>query len=224
MNESEFFPPVELADPDGLLAVGGQLDPAWILDAYRHGVFPWPTSDGWLTWWSPDPRPVIELEQLHVSRRLARTVRSGRFQVTCNRDFDAVIEGCATAQNRERQMWLIPEMRAAYKQLHRMGHTHSVEVWRDGQLAGGTYGVAVGRSFSAESMFHYVRDASKVALVWLVAHLKARGFDTLDIQQVTPHTARLGASKIPREVFLQRLSRGLRNPAEFGTRLEGQPS
>jgi leucyl/phenylalanyl-tRNA--protein transferase len=216
------FPPAELADPDGLLMIGGRLSPDWLLDAYGHGIFPWPIHDSLLAWWSPDPRAVLEFEHLHVSRRLARTLRRRVFEITCNRDFAGVIGGCATAQDRRDHTWLTGDMCTAYLRLHRLGYAHSVEAWQQGQLAGGVYGVALGAAFFAESMFYRVADASKVALVHLVDHLQRRGFQLLDIQQLTPHTERLGGSEIPRAVFLRRLRAALRVPASFGTRVESR--
>jgi leucyl/phenylalanyl-tRNA--protein transferase len=219
---SRFFPPAESAGPEGLVAIGGRLSPAWLLDAYRHGIFPWPQSeiDDPMLWFSPDPRAIIELDGLHVSRRLAQTCRGGKFQVTCDRDFEGVIRGCATAGDRAGHTWLTPRMIAAYLRLHRLGYAHSVETWHEGRLAGGVYGVAVAGLFAAESMFHYVRDASKVALVRLVRHLRARGYRLLDIQQLTPHTARMGGIEIPRRQYLIRLAEALDMPVSFGDRLE----
>lgn len=219
-TRSQFFPPAETAGREGLLAIGGRLDPEWLLDAYSHGIFPWPFSDQTLAWWSPDPRAVIEFDRFHISRRLAQTCRQGRFQVTCNRDFAGVLSGCATAQDRLEQTWLNAEMQAAYLELHRLGAAHSIEVWQDDKLAGGTYGVSIGGLFAAESMFHYVTDASKVALVHLCRHLQRRGFQLLDIQQLTPHTARLGASEIPRSVYLRRLAAAIREKVSFGDELQ----
>ena len=220
---SRIFPPAESAPTDGPLAVGGRLDPDWLLDAYSHGIFPWPTADGYLAWWSPDPRAVLELNELRVSRRLARTCRGGRFEVTFNRDFAGVMTGCANAQDRLEDSWITPAMQRAYLRMHKLGHAHSVEVWQAGQLAGGTYGIAIGGLFAAESMFYYVRDASKVALVRLVQHLSDRGYQLLDIQQLTPHTASLGAREIPRSVYLERLGAATSAPATFGTSLEALP-
>jgi leucyl/phenylalanyl-tRNA--protein transferase len=218
---SEHFPPVELADSDGLLALGGRLTPEWLLDAYRHGIFPWPVSDDApIAWWSPDPRAIIELDALHVSRRLRRTLRSGRFQVTCDRDFPGVIGGCASAKGRVGQTWITPAMLGAYTRLFELGHAHSVEAWHEGHLAGGVYGVTVGGVFAGESMFYRVRDASKVALAHLVAHLKARGYRLFDIQQLTPHTARLGATEIPRKLYMQRLAEAVALSVRFGEQLE----
>ena len=220
MIPSRIFPPAASAPPDGPLAIGGRLDPDWLLDAYSHGIFPWPTCDGYLAWWSPDPRAVVELNELHVSRRLARTCRGERFTVTCNQDFAGVMAGCATAQDRLESTWLTPAMQRAYLKLHRLGHAHSVEVWHSGKLAGGTYGIAIGGLFAAESMFYYVRDASKVAVVRLVHHLKQRGFQMLDIQQLTPHTASLGATEIARSVYLKRLQAAIASAVTFGSALE----
>jgi len=222
LPQSEIFPPAEFADPEGLLAVGGELTTEWLSDAYQHGIFPWPVNDNLLAWWSPDPRAVIELDQLHVSRRLARTIRGGQFEVTCNRDFAGVIQGCATAQHRHRETWLTPEMQEAYLRLHELGVAHSVEVWFQGKLAGGTYGVAFGAMFAAESKFYHQRDASKVAVVHLVNHLKARGFQLLDIQQLTPHMARMGAVEIGRDEFLRRVHLAIASDVTFGDVLEQQ--
>lgn len=218
---TRFFPPVETADTDGLLCVGGSLSPPWLLDAYRHGIFPWPMDDDLLAWWSPDPRAVLEFDGLHVSRRLARTLRSEQFEVTCDRDFAAVIQRCATVQDRRGATWLTRPMRRAYRRMHELGFVHSVEAWQDGELAGAVYGVALGASFSAESMFYRVRDASKVALVHLVRHLKARGFHLLDIQQITPHLRSMGAKTIPRGVYIERLTSALEKDVSFGESLEG---
>jgi len=221
-----FFPPADAADPDGLLALGGMLAPEWLLDAYQHGIFPWPFTgdDGPMAWWSPDPRAIIELDGLHVSRRLRRTCRSGRFEATCDRGFGEVIRGCAMAAGRFGRTWITPRLIAAYTRLFELGHVHSVEVWHEGQLAGGTYGVAIGGVFAAESKFFRVRDASKVALVHLVAHLRSRGYQLLDVQQLTPHTARMGAVEIPRSRYLARLGEALAQPVSFGDRLESDPT
>ena len=217
---SEFFPPVEEANADGLLALGGSLEPEWLLDAYQQGIFPWPVMDdpAPIAWWSPDPRAIIELDSLHVSRRLRRTCRGGRFSVTRDKAFDAVINRCANAPARVGRTWITPRMIDAYCRLHQLGHAHSVEVWHQGKLAGGTYGLAVGGLFAGESKFHTVRDASKVALVHLVKHLCEKGYQLFDIQQLTPHTARLGAIEISRREYLVRLADALAAPAVFGDR------
>jgi leucyl/phenylalanyl-tRNA--protein transferase len=217
LPRSQFFPPAESADPDGLVGFGGQLTPDWLLDAYRHGIFPWPITDfeTLIPWWSPDPRAIIELDRFHVPRRLARTCRSGRFRITYDRDFVGVIRDCATAGDRRGQTWLTEEMIEAYIRLHQLGHAHSVEVWLEGQLAGGAYGVSDGGLFAAESKFYRVRDASKVALVHLVDHLRARGYSLLDIQQMTTHSVQFGAVEIPRSEYLARLAKALAQPATF---------
>jgi len=214
---SRFFPPAEESDVEGLIGFGGQLTPEWLLDAYRHGIFPWPMGDSGapIPWWSPDPRAIIDLDRFHVSRRLRRTRRSGRFEVTRDRDFAGVILGCATAEDRTGETWLTEEMIEAYVRLYELGHAHSVEVWHQGRLAGGTYGVAIAGLFAAESKFYGVRDASKVALVHLVEHLRARGYTLLDIQQLTPHTVQFGAVEISRTEYLSRLAVALAQPVTF---------
>lgn len=215
---SQFFPPAEMADEEGLLGIGGRLDPDWLLDAYSHGIFPWPVvgHTTLLAWWSLNPRAVIEPGRLHVSRRLLRTVRSSRFRVTTDQDFAGVIRGCATADDRRENTWITPEMITAYERLFQLGHAHSFEVWHDDRLAGGLYGVAIGGLFAAESMFHYVRDASKVGLVRMVEYLHKRGYLLIDIQQLTQATAPFGAIEIPRREYLQRLALALREPVTFG--------
>lgn len=216
---SRYFPPADSADADGLLGIGGELTPAWLLDAYSHGIFPWPPNEWVLAWFSPDPRAVIEFNELHVSRRLRDTLRSKKFSVTFDQDFAGVMDGCATGHGREHGTWITPSLKKAYVRMHELGHAHSVEVWHgegaERQLAGGTYGVAIGGLFAAESMFYRVTDASKVAVVRLVEHLQQRGFTLLDIQQLTPHTARLGAREIPRRDYLHRVAGAIDLPVKF---------
>jgi leucyl/phenylalanyl-tRNA---protein transferase len=202
----------EWADENGLVAVGGDLRPERLLQAYRAGVFPWYDEEMPICWWSPDPRALFELDGLHLARRLQRTLRSGRFRVTINCDFPAVIRGCA---DRAEGTWITADMLRAYETLHRLGHAHSIEVWQDGELAGGLYGVAIGGFFAGESMFTRRRDASKVALVHTLRRLKERGFQLFDIQLLTDHTARLGAIEIPRRQYLARLRQAIRCPASF---------
>ncbi len=222
MQPPKFFPPCEFADDDGLLAVGGKLSTLWLLDAYTHGIFPWPMF-GMLTWWAPDPRAIIEFDGLHISRRLRRTLRNGKFQVTIDQCFEDVMQNCATAQDRRDGTWITPDMLTAYAELHRRGIAHSVEVWQDEELVGGVYGVSFGASFSAESMFYRVSDASKVGLAHLVAHLKARQYEILDIQQLTPHSSSMGATAIPRPEFLRRLEQALKRNPGFGEELALRP-
>lgn len=213
-SESRFPDPTE-ADADGLVGVGGTLEPDWLLDAYRHGIFPWPQEpEDPMLWWSPDPRAILPLDGIYVSRRLARTIRSGRFEVRRDADFAGVLRGCSTGPGRERT-WLFEEMRAAYQTMHELGHAHSVETWRDGRLVGGVYGLAIGGVFAAESMFHRETDASKVALAALVDHLNERGYKLLDVQQWTPHTGRMGAVEVPRKDYLKRLHAALGIDAVF---------
>lgn len=219
LRKSSRFPPAESADEYGLVAIGGELSPDWLLDAYRHGLFPWPLIEGIdePQWWSPDPRAIFELDSFHISRRLDETLRGGKFTVTSDRDFAGVIRGCATAGDRRGQTWLTAEMISAYDELHRLDHAHSVEAWLGPELAGGVYGVAMGGFFAAESMFYRRRDASKVALAHLVRHLRERGYQLLDIQQLTPHTASLGAIEIPRRDYLRRLAAAIDLQVDFGT-------
>ena len=225
LPKSRFFPPAQFAEPAGVVLLGGEVSSEWLLDAYQHGIFPWPIFDqtDLMVWWSPDPRAIFEFDKFHASRRLWQTARSGRFEVTCDRDFAGVIRGCATADDREGATWITPDIITGYEQLHAQGHAHSVEVWQDGRLVGGVYGVAIGGLFAGESMFHFARDASKVALVHLVHHLRTRGFRLFDIQQLTDHTASLGASEISRAEYLGRLAEVLRLPVSFGDRLTELP-
>ena len=220
-----FFPPPTATTQEGLLCVGGRLTTNWLLDAYSHGIFPWPMWENEpIVWWSPDPRAIFELNAFHISRRLARTLRRERFAATCDRDFGGVIRGCATAAGRSGNTWLTPAMIEAYCRMHALGHAHSVEVWQEGRLVGGTYGIAIGGLFAAESMFYRVRDASKVALAHLLAHLNLRGYQLFDIQQWTPHTGSLGAIEISRDVYLRRLARVINLPVTFGDVLCGNPA
>jgi leucyl/phenylalanyl-tRNA--protein transferase len=208
-REEPGFPPVETADAEGLLCIGGQLTVPWLQAAYERGIFPWPINVGKsdiLAWFSPDPRAVLELTRLHVSRRLRRRLRSSAYRVTFDADFEQVIAACAEPRSDDEETWITPGLRRAYVQLHEAGFAHSVEVWRGEQLVGGLYGVALGGAFSAESMFHRETDTSKIALVRLVEHLRERGFVLLDIQQLSPHLAQMGATEIPRREFLLRLT------------------
>jgi leucyl/phenylalanyl-tRNA--protein transferase len=203
----------DFADETGLIAIGGDLRPKRLLQAYRAGVFPWYDENEPICWWSPDPRAIFELDGLHVSRRLRRALGSGRFRVTVDRDFAGVIRGCALG--REEGTWITPEMIHAYEELHRLGYAHSVEAWQEDELAGGVYGVAIGGFFAGESMFARRSDASKVALVHLVERLRQRGFQLFDIQFLTEHTTRLGAMAIPRPVYLARLRKAIAAPVSF---------
>lgn len=197
------FPPAEHAPRQGLVAIGGDLSVERLLAGYRAGIFPWSAAP--ITWWSPDPRAVFEFDAVHVPRSLAKTLRKGVFEVTINRCFRRVIEACASVPRRGDSTWITPEIVEAYCGLHEAGWAHSLECWKNGQLAGGIYGVAIGGFFAGESMFHHVTDASKVALVRLLEHLRERGFVLFDTQMLTETTRALGAIEIPRREYLARL-------------------
>jgi len=214
LEETLWFPDPRQAwkgEPaDGLVAVGGDLSPERLALAYRSGIFPW-TIDP-ITWWSPDPRAIIPLNSLHVSRSLTKVLRRGRFAITQNQAFREVMHGCAEPRNDGEETWIGDEFIEAYCALHRQGLAHSVEVWQETRLVGGIYGVAIGGLFAGESMFHCVDSASKVALVTLVDRLRLKGFQLFDIQMLTPITEQMGAIEIPREDYLARLARAVTNP------------
>jgi leucyl/phenylalanyl-tRNA---protein transferase len=196
-----------LRDPDGLLAVGGDLSPARLLYAYRHGIFPWYHADQPILWWSPDPRAVLFPADIHISRSLRRRIAAGGYRAGFDAAFDEVMAACASArpQQPEGGTWISPAMQAAYAELHRLGHAHSVEIWMDGELAGGLYGVALGRVFFGESMFSRRSDASKLALVCLARQLEAWGYALIDCQVHSAHLESLGSLLIPRSRFLELL-------------------
>ncbi len=208
------FPPVEQASPEGLLAVGGDLRPERLLEAYRHGIFPWYDDDQPILWWSPDPRTVLFPDRLHVPRSLLKILRREQFVVTFDACFTDVMVHCAgpRPQYPEGGTWITPAMIEAYTRLHDLGYAHSVETWIDDKLVGGVYGVALGGAFFAESMFMRAPDASKVALVSLVRQLQAWRFRIMDCQQSSPHVMHLGAEEIPRRDFLTHLTAALRLP------------
>lgn len=208
------FPPVEraLADPNGLLAAGGDLSTERLIDAYSRGIFPWFNEDDPVMWWSPDPRMVLFVDELRVSRSLRRVIRSGHFRVTADSVFGEVMQGCAGPRAGQDGTWITEEMLEAYLQLAEAGVAHSVEVWSDGRLVGGLYGVAIGRMFFGESMFSRQSNASKVALTVLVWQLRRWGFEVIDCQMATRHLASLGAREIPRAGFLALVHRLTRTP------------
>jgi leucyl/phenylalanyl-tRNA--protein transferase len=213
------FPPIEAAleEPNGLLAASRDLVPARLVDAYRHGIFPWYSEGEPVLWWSPDPRNVLFVDEARISRSLKRTVRQARFEIRVDSAFREVMTSCARIVRRgQRGTWITRAMIAAYGALHDRGLAHSVESWRDGRLVGGLYGVALGRMFFGESMFAEETDASKVALVALVALLRARGFPLVDCQQETRHLASFGARPIPRREFAERLAALVNSPAPAG--------
>lgn len=201
------FPPVTqaLRRPNGLLAAGGDLSPPRLLEAYRHGIFPWFSEDEPILWWSPDPRMVLFPDEFKTSHSLRKTLRKGRHVVRFDSAFEQVMRACAAPRQGASGTWIHEEMIAAYCELHRMGYAHSVETWLDGELIGGLYGVALGRMFYGESMFSRRTDASKIALAHLAAQLERWNFGMIDCQMNTPHLASLGAREIPRKEFIARL-------------------
>ena len=211
------FPDPARAEPDGLLAVGGDLRPERLLAAYALGIFPWFDDSSPILWWSPDPRLVLEPERLHVSRSLQRTIRRGRFRVTADTAFERVIRRCAARRRPgQRGTWITRDMVDGYVQLHRLGIAHAFEAWEGDALAGGLYGVSLGAAFFGESMFADRPDASKVAFVHAVEWLSARGIRLVDCQVRTEHLVSLGAREIPRREFLARLARALDEPTHHG--------
>jgi leucyl/phenylalanyl-tRNA--protein transferase len=215
--EDMVFPPPDYADPSGLIAVGGDLSSERLLEAYRVGIFPWYSDDQPILWWSPDPRFMLELDEFKISRSLQKTLRRKVFQVTFDRVFEEVIAACSVVPREgQRGTWITQEMRDAYLELHGLGYAHSVESWFGGKLAGGLYGVSLGKAFFGESMFHHKTDASKVALATLVEKLKSWGFHFIDSQMTTEHMMSLGAKEVPRRIFLKRLQSALRHPTRRG--------
>ncbi len=206
LTNALFFPSPEFAEDDGLLAVGGDLRPERLIVAYSQGIFPWFSPGDPLLWWSPVPRLALFPQEFHLSRRLQRTLRSGAFILTADTAFAEVMAGCATASGRdEHGTWITPEMQRAYCRLHDLGFAHSVECWRDGQLAGGLYGVCLDRIFFGESMFTRSTDASKVALATLVQLALDHGIALIDCQMTTEHLLRFGARELSREAFQEQL-------------------
>jgi leucyl/phenylalanyl-tRNA---protein transferase len=211
----EWFPPLEeaLEEPAGLLAAGGDLSPERLIAAYRRGIFPWYSPGQPVLWWSPDPRAVLFPEEFRLTRSLSKTLRNGGFSATLDRDFSAVIDGCAAPRAASPGTWITSEMRSAYLELHRLGRAHSVEVWRDGTLAGGLYGVRLGGIFFGESMFRRERDASKVALATLVQAARASALAVVDCQLPSRHLTSLGARAIPRRQFQALLREHVDSPS-----------
>lgn len=213
------FPPLEKAmrDPNGLLAAGGDLSADRLVQAYRHGCFPWYQQGQPILWWSPDPRTVLLPDELHVSRSLGKVLRQQRYRVTFDQDFGAVIRACAEPRDYADGTWITGSMQAAYIELHARGHAHSVEVWNGDELIGGLYGLAMGQLFFGESMFSRADNASKVGFATLVERLKDWGFALIDCQMPTQHLQSLGARSIPRRVFADYLTNHLdqRNCADW---------
>ena len=213
------FPPVTkaLVSPNGLLCAGGALTPQRILDAYTQGIFPWFSEGDPVLWWAPDPRMVLFPEELKVSRSLRKTLAHDVYETRVDTASRTVMEAGAPPRDGHAGTWIVPEMVEAYTRLNEMGFAHSVESWRDGELAGGLYGVAIGKVFFGESMFARAPDASKVALAHLVERLRAADFRVVDCQQATAHLASLGAREIPRAAFAQLLQESIQYPLS-GTR------
>jgi len=215
LTKAILFPPCHYAEPDGLLAIGGDLSPERLILAYRQGIFPWYSEATPILWWSPDPRLVLFPAELKVSQSLRRIIKKNLFKVTLNRAFKDVIENCAEVRRRDGEgTWITQEMIDAYCLLHRMGFAHSVESWYQGELVGGLYGVAIGRVFFGESMFTKKTDSSKVAFVYLVRLLMQKGFEIIDCQVSTNHLKSLGAREISRDDFLKYLKKALSSPVE----------
>jgi leucyl/phenylalanyl-tRNA--protein transferase len=212
LNRSLNFPEARQARPDGLVAIGGDLSVDRLLLGYRSGVFPW-TIDP-ISWWSPDPRAILELDQLHIADSLKKLLRKDIFEITINRAFSRVIDNCATAPGRA-ETWITREFIEAYTRLHEQSHAHSLECWQAGQLVGGIYGVAIGGFFAGESMFHLAANASKVALCHLVQHLRKRNFALFDIQMLTPVTKQMGGIVISRDEYLNRLKAAIQLRRSF---------
>ncbi len=209
------FPPAEhaLDKPNGLLAAGGDLSRERLLAAYARGIFPWYSVGEPILWWTPDPRCVLFPSEIHVPRRTARRMRQSRDELSFDRAFDEVIQACAAPRAGQGGTWLLPEMRAAYCDLHAAGHAHSIELYQGNRLVGGLYGVCLGRMFFGESMFSRVPDASKIVLIQLARQLQRWEFSLIDCQVSSPHVLRMGARELPRHGFLQHLHSALQQPA-----------
>lgn len=211
LTENTSFPPVSqaLREPDGLLAAGGSLTPTRLLDAYRHGIFPWFSHDDPILWWSPDPRMVLIPDEFKISDSFAKVLRNSRYEIRTDTAFEQVMRACAAPRGEQHGTWISEQMIAAYCALHKLGYAHSVETWMDGKLAGGLYGISIGQMFYGESMFSFVSNASKIALAHLCGQLQrwqpGAANLMIDCQMHTPHLASLGARKIPREEFIAKL-------------------
>ena len=215
-DAADRFPPASqaLTEPNGLLAAGGDLRPERLLAAYRRGIFPWYEEGQPILWWSPDPRAELRPDGVKVSRSLRRSLNKGNFELKIDHAFEAVVAACAEPRRYTDATWITHDMAAAYTRLHRLGRAHSFESWRDGELVGGLYGVAIGRVFFGESMFTRATDASKVALVRMAEHLRARSFGLIDCQVASAHVASLGATTVSRADFLALLDEYCEPPGE----------
>ncbi|MDO9598155.1 MAG: leucyl/phenylalanyl-tRNA--protein transferase [Azoarcus sp.] len=214
------FPPLEqaLSEPNGLLAAGGELSPAWLLAAYRRGIFPWFSGEEPILWWSPDPRLVLMPDEIRIHRSLRKVLRQQRFEIRIDTAFPQVMAECAAPREPGASTWITPRMQAAYCRMHELGYAHSVECWQHEKLVGGLYGMAVGRAFFGESMFSRETDASKVALAYLARVLESLDFAVIDCQMTTPHLLSMGAREIRRSEFgaaLERLTRQNETPGHW---------
>jgi leucyl/phenylalanyl-tRNA--protein transferase len=210
------FPDPRHSTPEGIVAVGGDLEPESLLLAYRQGIFPWPISDLPLTWFCPPTRAILEWDQLHIPRSLVKTRKKNLFQFTFDQAFSHVIEACSQIPRPHQPgTWITDEIKQAYCKLHELGHAHSIEVWKDQQLVGGLYGVDAGGVFAGESMFYLEPNASKLAILTLMEHLHAKGSHWMDIQVLTPHMEAMGAREVPRNEFLNRLKETLQLKIEL---------
>ena len=219
--EPQYFPSPSSADAEGIISIGGDLSVDWLMDAYCHGIFPWPVmvedmDDELLVWWSPDPRAIVDWNAYRIPRRLQRKMRNSNWTVTSDRHFADVMRGCSRGNRRTDNTWINAEIIEAYQALHAVGYAHSIEVMAGSELIGGIYGVAIGGMFAAESMFYRKPDASKIALAVLLRHLKSQGFSLFDIQQMTPHMQARGAVDIAREEFLTKLRYAISQSVSFG--------
>ena len=210
LNADIKFPPVEAADENGILAIGGNLSTERLLLAYRSGIFPWYNEDEPILWWCPDPRFVLFPNELKVSKSMQTVLNNGKFRFTINRAFERVIQQCKTTYRKEQDgTWISPAIENAYTQLHRLGHAHSAETWLNGELVGGLYGIRIGRMFFGESMFSKESNASKFAFINYIQHLKKEGLALVDCQVYTAHLESLGARMIPRERFMELLAENI---------------
>ena len=207
LTDALLFPSPEQASDEGIVAVGGDLKPERVMLAYRKGIFPWFESDDFLLWWSPDPRMVLFPDQVKISKSMRAVLRKKQFEVTFNKAFDGVVEACAKVKRfGQNGTWITPGLMEVYSTLHTQGHAHSVEVWEEGVLVGGLYGIDLGTVFCGESMFSKANNASKVALISLAKELKKNKYELIDCQVPTQHLASMGAESIPRSEFLTYLS------------------
>jgi len=218
LDRGQSFPPVHraLREPNGLLAAGGDLSIERLLEAYRHGIFPWYSDGQPILWWSPDPRMVLAPTEIEISRSLRKRIRNSGYEVRVDTCFAAVVSACAAPRAGQPGTWITREMAAAYGALHLAGYAHSVETWNEGTLAGGLYGVSIGRMFFGESMFSSASDASKIALAHLARQLERWDFGLIDCQMSTPHLASLGAHEMPRAQFMRALTELVNYPTRLG--------